>query len=158
MMIFKKTFQVFSACNKILSPESMGKIWHVGARNVYRWGADPDYTEGLCRNPLDRLITTLERAQEIGREDVVEGVLSYIANLLGYDVSPKSESVKSDKQSSTLELMDVNSALGKIASQLQEFLEDEHLDSKEKESLVSSAAVLVRQAMELKDALASGKK
>jgi len=158
MVVFKKAFQVFSACNKILSPETMGKIWHVGSRNVYRWGADPDFTEGWCRSPLDRLITTLERVQEVGREDVIEGFLSYIANSFGYDVLPKSESVKSDKQSSTLELMDVNSALGKIASQLQEFLEDEHLDSKEKESLVSSAAVLVRQAMELKDALSSGKK
>jgi len=156
MRAFTSTRQIFSACNKILTPLEVGKIFKIGARSAYRWAANPDYANDVCRNPLDNIIDTFEAVLEMGRDDIVEGALSYICEKLGYKVCPDCDAVKSDKNSASKELLDVNTALGDVSSKLQKALVDDVITAEERTELVESAASLIRETMELKAALECG--
>jgi len=157
MRVFSYTHQIFCSCNKVLSQLEVGKIWNVGSRTAYRWAANPNYASDVCRNPIDNIVGTFNAVLEMGRDDIVEGALTYICGELGYKVYPKEDAVKSDKDSSSKELLDVAAALGDVSSKLQTALSDNVIDESEKQELVGSASVLVRQAMELKSALEDGK-
>jgi len=151
MRVFSYTHQIFSTCNKILSATSVGKLFGVSERNAYRWSANPDYCESCCaRNPIDKIIALLKAVSEMGRDEVVEGVLGFICNELGYVVYPKQNAVKSDKGSALMEFMDVTTAVGDVSSKLQEALKDLKIDDEERKDLIESTGVLIRQAMELK--------
>jgi len=151
--MIKQTSQIFSIINKIVGTKIHAKCWGVGERHVYRWGANSDYCDDCGRNPIDRLITALKRVDELGRDDAVESVLEYIVGLFGYKLIHNESAVCSDKQSATLEILDVNSALGDITQKLQQSLMDGKIDEDERSGLLQSTSNLIRQAMELKDAI-----
>ncbi len=65
-----KTWQFFHACRKTLGDTFLQKLYNRGLRQIYRWAADPDFTDTNERNPLDRFRILLERLCEIGREDI----------------------------------------------------------------------------------------
>jgi len=153
MRVFTKTFQMFAACNKILTEMEVGKLFHVGSRAAYSWSANPAYCQNTTRNPIDRLMGLLRAVQEMGRDEVVHGILYYIGDDLGYKVYKNVDAVKSDKGSVVLELLDINVALGELSEKTQESLKDFKVDAQERLELLESASALIRQGMEFQAVL-----
>jgi len=145
-----RSYQFFSAALRLLGEDLLRTIWGRSTTQVYRWGADPARCDDVNRNPIDLLSLTLERMQELGRDDIVEGALRVLITPLGYDVRPKE--IFSDK-GATGETFDVNIALGKVSEMLSECLADRRIDEDERERLMPVVAQLVRQASELLDAI-----
>jgi len=153
MRVFTKTYQMFAACNKILSHVEVGKLFNVGSRTVYRWGANATYCSSACRNPLDYVMDLLSSVQEMGRDEIVHGILYYMCDELGYKVYKNEDAVKSDKGSVVLELMDINVALGELSGRTQAALKDFRIDADERIELLEFSSRLIRQGMEFKAVL-----
>lgn len=146
-----RTHQFWSAAYRVLTPGLLAKIWKKSQRQLYRWGADPDYCEDCRRNPIDLLRITCERLLEAGRPDVAEAALALLAEPLGYEV--KKSVIDSDSGSINLELLDVESSLGDFCRDYRDALEDKRLDPKERARLILQTNRLQRQVSELKAAL-----
>lgn len=98
-----KSHHFFHSCNRLLGFEFMGKLWRrtgfkiearcgkcglkmavqeedkaLSHRQLYRWAADPKFTEDHESNPIDRLEIIFERLCEIQREDVAESALALL--------------------------------------------------------------------------------
>ncbi len=82
-----KTWQFFHACRKTLGDTFLQKLYNRGLRQIYRWAADPDFTDTNERNPLDRFRILLERLCEIGREDIALSAVEMLAQSIGCEVS-----------------------------------------------------------------------
>lgn len=65
-----KTWQFYTACRRILGTTNLTKLYRRSPRQIYRWGADPDYTADHERHPLDRLKVMLSGLCDLGREDI----------------------------------------------------------------------------------------
>ncbi len=150
-----RTHQFWSAAHRILTPGLLTKIWKKSQRQIYRWGADPDYCEDCRRNPIDLLRVTCERLMEAGRSEVAEAALVLLAEPLGYEV--KQKDIRSDSGSINLDLLDVEAALGDFCADYREALSDQVLDARERAELVRCMDRVSRQIYELRDALQNGK-
>jgi len=150
-----RSFHFFAAAQRLLGEEYLASLWKRGVATIYRWGANPDTCDDTGRNPLDLLQITLSRLEEIGRSDLVEGALDLLAEPLGYRVEARH--IRSDKNSATREVLDVNTALGQVAQLLNDCLADGRIDDDERERLMPVAVKLVRQASELLDAIQKGR-
>jgi len=153
MRVFTKTYQMFSACNKILSQVEVGKIFFVGKRSAYLWGANPTYCKSSQRNPIDKIMSLLRSVQEMGRDEVVYGILYYMCDELGYKAYKNEDAVKSDKGSVVMELLDITSAIGELSSNVQEALKDFRVDPEERIELLEKVSAVIREGMEFRAVL-----
>ena len=150
-----KSHQFWSAARSILSPEFLVKVWVKGRRQIFRWGADPDYCGDTSSNPIEQLRRTLAALSEVGREDVVSAALRILVEPLGYEirhfvVEPETESIVS-------ELMDVEEELGRFCRLYKDALAD-GIDADERAELKAQVSALEQQVRELKSVIAKGKK
>lgn len=147
---FIRSHQVFSAANKILGIEFMANLWKKSHRQVYRWGADDDFCEETCKNPLDLLRITLSRLREVGREDVVEGAARLLFGPLGYEVWQRD--ICSDAGSVFAELLGLNKKVGELASTYEEVRADGEVTQEEQLAVDIQIDRIVEQALRFKDA------
>ncbi len=114
-----KSWQFFLSCRRILGDTFMTTLFSRGSRQIYRWSADPDFTAESERNPLDRMVTILQRLHEQGRTDVSVAALTIMADAIGYDISPK-ELVVPDKNTLEEEMLDDYPALTAFHSMIRD--------------------------------------
>lgn len=147
---FVRSHQVFAAADKILGVEFMANLWKKSHRQVYRWGADEDFCEETCKNPLDLLRITLSRLQEVGREDVVEGAARLLLGPLGYEVWQRDAC--SDTGSVFTELLGLNKRMGELASTYEEVRADGEVTPEEQLAMDIQIDRLVEQTLRFKEA------
>jgi hypothetical protein len=107
-----KSWQFFLSCRRVLGDSFLTVLYNRGQRQIYRWSADPDFTDpaGAERNPIDRLKTILERLAERGRQDIALSGLSILAAAIGCEVQPFGITVP-DKNTVEDEMLDDYPAL-----------------------------------------------
>jgi hypothetical protein len=115
-----KSWQFFLSCKHVLGDVFITSLYNRGARQIYRWSANPDFTsqEGHERNPLDRMQILLERLHERGRTDVALSALALMANAIGYEVIPSTPAIP-DKASIEEEMLDDYPSLVKLHNSIR---------------------------------------
>ncbi|MGH7966222.1 MAG: hypothetical protein ACRERD_31100 [Candidatus Binatia bacterium] len=146
-----KSFHIFSAAHRLLGDELLGELWKKSLRQIYRWGTDPAVSDDASRNPLDLVLLTLQRLQEMGRNDVVESALHILADPLGYEVTPKA--IHSDKDSAMQEFCDVAESFSAASKELSASLADGTLDAEDRARLLMRVRAFVRQGQEMMEIL-----
>lgn len=81
-------WQVFHAAIKTLSAGVLASIFgKANIRTVYLYGADPDFTEQRCKNPLEALHLMFRKMDEVGRGDVARCAIDYLLTAID-DLDP----------------------------------------------------------------------
>lgn len=76
-------WQVFHAAIKTLSAGVLASIFgKANIRTVYLYGADPDFTEQRCKNPLEALHLMFRKMDEVGRGDVARCAIDYLSTAI----------------------------------------------------------------------------
>lgn len=148
-----KSQQFWAAARNILSVEFLVKVWVKGRRQIFRWGADPDYCGDISSNPIEQLRRTLQALAEVGRDDVVLAGLQMLAAPLGYEV--RLVDVEIPTASIVSELLDVEEELGRFCRLYKEALPN-GLDEDERAELKAQVAQVEIQVRELGEVILSG--
>jgi hypothetical protein len=108
-----RTWQFYSTCNHVLGLDFMQQLFKRSRTQIYRWAADPDFTDDSSsnRNPLDRMLVLVSRLCELGRQDVAQSLAARLAHAAGGEFTAQPE-IQPHK-SITDEVMDILPALAK---------------------------------------------
>jgi len=134
---------------------SLCKIWNVSRVQPYRWAADPDTNDDVCSNPFDLLINTFSELKKLGEDHHIENGLRLLAEPFDFVVSK--HNAKSDRDSSTMELMDIQEALGNFCGHHRDAISDGYYSDEEQSQDLHLLDEISRQVRECRDTIMNRK-
>ncbi len=100
-----KTWQFYKTAIRTLGMKKLTTMYCKSAKQIYRWAADPNYSEEHQRNPLDRIETMLDELCNVGREETAQRAVARMADIVGCELVGRDGQVP-DKETLNLENLD----------------------------------------------------
>ena len=129
------------------------KIWNVARNQPYRWAANPRTNTDTCKNPTDLITDTHQALADLGEAVHIENHLMLLAEPFGFSI--RRSSVKSDRQSTTMEILDLTEAIGNLAAHHRDAVADGRYTEEECQKDLRLLNEISTQVQEARDAILS---